>query len=357
MTGRLDWRSGGAVIQMSIARLACTACGAEANASCNCGKPYIPAPRERAKEAVKANPQKSDRAIAKEIGVDHKTVGAARKETTGECSPVESRVGQDGKTRRLPAPKEIEDNDYDPDDAERREKVRKYKQKQRPRDVTGDEGDIDDSNIEEDIEPENYRTAYLLRTEQARRFAVYSGKVTKEIVEEALGVAATWQSFSQELEARYAETSGEDATGDASAVGEPHIGKDGKTRRSPSAARAARLEQKSKQKQQSGDAADIVNRAMTRPLKEFDPGDATDDEFVGRQFLFIASDIVESGAETIEHLNKNRVHASMLAEALTLTEQVIEQWGSIRSLLLDWSKTSRDLDIPDILDRRAERST
>jgi hypothetical protein len=29
--------------QQSIQRLACTACGAEANASCNCGKPYTPA--------------------------------------------------------------------------------------------------------------------------------------------------------------------------------------------------------------------------------------------------------------------------------------------------------------------------
>jgi hypothetical protein len=80
--------------------MVCTGCGAEANASCNCGKPYEPK-AVRAAEAVKATPEKSDRAIAAEIGVDHKTVGAARKELTGENSPVE-RIGLDGKTRKMP---------------------------------------------------------------------------------------------------------------------------------------------------------------------------------------------------------------------------------------------------------------
>jgi len=47
---------------LSVVRLACSACGAEANASCNCGKPY--SPRERAAEVVAAHPEKSNRAIA-----------------------------------------------------------------------------------------------------------------------------------------------------------------------------------------------------------------------------------------------------------------------------------------------------
>jgi hypothetical protein len=87
-----------AAIKVSIQRLQCSACGAEANAACNCGKPYVPA-SVKAAEAVKANPEKSDRAIAKEIGVDHKTVAKARS-ATGEYSPVE-RTGLDGKTRKL----------------------------------------------------------------------------------------------------------------------------------------------------------------------------------------------------------------------------------------------------------------
>ena len=50
--------------------------------SCNCGQPYVPRAL-RAKEAIKANPEKSDRAIAADLGVDHKTVAAARKANWG----------------------------------------------------------------------------------------------------------------------------------------------------------------------------------------------------------------------------------------------------------------------------------
>jgi ParB-like chromosome segregation protein Spo0J len=56
---------------------------------------------------LKADPSKSDRQIGEMIKADHKTVGAvrARKEATGEVSPVEKRVGRDGKTRKQPARK------------------------------------------------------------------------------------------------------------------------------------------------------------------------------------------------------------------------------------------------------------
>ena len=50
------------VIPISLQRLACESCGAEAVASCNCGVPYQPK-SVRAAEAVKANPEKSNRAI------------------------------------------------------------------------------------------------------------------------------------------------------------------------------------------------------------------------------------------------------------------------------------------------------
>jgi hypothetical protein len=100
------------VIQFSIQRLACSECGAEANASCNCGKPYVPK-SVRAREAVEAHPEKSDRAIAAEIGVTHPTVAAARKEVaaTGKDLPVE-RTGLDGKKRRKlvqQAPKDVDE--------------------------------------------------------------------------------------------------------------------------------------------------------------------------------------------------------------------------------------------------------
>ena len=65
-------------IRRSIQRMVCTACGAEANASCNCGVAYQPK-SIRAAEAIKANPEKSDRAIAKEIGASPTTVGKAER--------------------------------------------------------------------------------------------------------------------------------------------------------------------------------------------------------------------------------------------------------------------------------------
>jgi hypothetical protein len=86
----------------SVVRLACSACGAEANASCNCGKPYVPA-GQRAAEAVAANPEKSNRAIAEKIGVDEKTVREAR----ADQSAPETITGRDGKQypakRKLPS--------------------------------------------------------------------------------------------------------------------------------------------------------------------------------------------------------------------------------------------------------------
>jgi hypothetical protein len=71
-------------------------CGAEANASCNCRVSYV-AKSVRAAEAIKANPNKSDRAIAAEIGVSVMIVGQARK-ASGVNFLIPERVGQDGKS-------------------------------------------------------------------------------------------------------------------------------------------------------------------------------------------------------------------------------------------------------------------
>lgn len=74
--------------------LCCIKCGAKPG--CDCGVAYVPAQVFAAK-AVAAHPEKSDRAIAAAIGVDHKTVAKARK-SVGEKSPT--RVGTDGKRYR-----------------------------------------------------------------------------------------------------------------------------------------------------------------------------------------------------------------------------------------------------------------
>jgi hypothetical protein len=79
-------------IKISIQRMQCTACGAEANASCNCGKPY--APIKIAQNYVRANPSASVRAVAKETGVSHATAQRAKAAVSLD-TPV---IGRDGKT-------------------------------------------------------------------------------------------------------------------------------------------------------------------------------------------------------------------------------------------------------------------
>jgi hypothetical protein len=78
----------------------CSSCGSAAKATCHCGVAYLPA-SEFAARAVAANPHKSDRAIATEIGVSADTVRRARK-STARNRAVGKRVGRDGKTRKLP---------------------------------------------------------------------------------------------------------------------------------------------------------------------------------------------------------------------------------------------------------------
>ena len=57
------------VVPPPLARkLECSACGATTDAACDCGASYTPA-GARAAKAVAANPERSDRAIAAELGV------------------------------------------------------------------------------------------------------------------------------------------------------------------------------------------------------------------------------------------------------------------------------------------------
>lgn len=85
--------------------MVCTGCGAEANASCNCGLAYVPA-SQRAAEAIKNNPEKSNRAIAAELGVSDMTVGRAR-ESLGATYVAPDRLGRDGKIYTFSKPEEV----------------------------------------------------------------------------------------------------------------------------------------------------------------------------------------------------------------------------------------------------------
>ena len=63
--------------------------------------------RQLIAKIIKAKPEASDRTIAKQVKRDHKTVAKIRKklESTGEVSPVEKRIGADGKQRKSRAKK------------------------------------------------------------------------------------------------------------------------------------------------------------------------------------------------------------------------------------------------------------
>lgn len=81
--------------------LECSSCGATANAACSCGVEYVPA-GTRAIKAVAESPGKSDRAIAKELGVSPTIVHRARRKATAHKDAV-PRVGLDGKARKQPS--------------------------------------------------------------------------------------------------------------------------------------------------------------------------------------------------------------------------------------------------------------
>jgi hypothetical protein len=60
--------------------------------------------------------------------------------------------------------------------------------------------------VEDDLERDEYREAFLLRTADCLSFAVYSGTVDQEVIAAAKRVMSKWQEFTQILEQRYAET-------------------------------------------------------------------------------------------------------------------------------------------------------
>jgi hypothetical protein len=167
---------------MSIQRMVCTGCGAEANASCNCGLNYVPA-AVRVAEAIKANPGKSIRLIAAEIGVSKSTVGRAYNSTVPSGTVEEKRIGADGRTRRMPSRKPQE-----PPDKE---------------------------------ELDSYHALFLMRADTAIRCAEYveGTVITDKMIAAARRVAAEWTTLTEQME---------NMPCDASASPETVTGLDGK---------------------------------------------------------------------------------------------------------------------------------
>jgi hypothetical protein len=89
-------------VPVAFPKLKCIQCHSEVSAACDCGAPYL-SPFDLAAQAVKADPEKSNRAIAAEIGVSNQTVMRARKAATAPNGAVEKRRGRDVKRRRQPS--------------------------------------------------------------------------------------------------------------------------------------------------------------------------------------------------------------------------------------------------------------
>jgi hypothetical protein len=85
------------------AALVCSSCGAPGEGSCRCGVAYVP-PGQRAADAVKANPDKSDRAIAADLGVSQPTVSRARRKSVDTNVSTGKRTGKDGKKYKARKP-------------------------------------------------------------------------------------------------------------------------------------------------------------------------------------------------------------------------------------------------------------
>lgn len=132
----------------------CSSCGVDAG--CNCGAPLMSKAR-RAAEAIAANPHKSDRAIAADLGINNATVSRARQTTVaGATVEGEPRVGLDGKQRRMPVRREEED-EYD-----------------------------------NEIAVEQTKQVFLLGAHEAIQVAEYYGPSDDEIIQTARDTAAAW---------------------------------------------------------------------------------------------------------------------------------------------------------------------
>ena len=148
--------------------------------------------REIIAAVLKAQPEKSDRAIAAELGVGRMKVNRARKATVTGVT-VDKRIGLDGKARKQPAKKDLFDRgkgcDFDStsqakDDAE-------------PYRVTRARGYF--ASVKEAV-----RLAHenLFIVENKAEWArLDPDEITSEVIEAAEGAAAAWSECVQKLRA------------------------------------------------------------------------------------------------------------------------------------------------------------
>lgn len=142
---------------------------------------FAPADRKQLAALLKAE-GKSNREIARELSVDEGTI---RRDTAENSAKNAENSAPEANGKKLP------------DDS-------KASAKQGPNESTDAQAPANDSegdepDIENEVEPENYRTAFLIRADQARKLAVYSGPIDDEVCLMARQVAAVWTLLAQTL--------------------------------------------------------------------------------------------------------------------------------------------------------------
>jgi len=99
--------------KIKATHLRCIRCNVSIEAACDCGVGYERwAPKERAAKALKSNPEKSNRVIAQEIGVNERTVRNTRGAGAEKSAP-ERRTGADGKNYPASQPPKLKTVDDD----------------------------------------------------------------------------------------------------------------------------------------------------------------------------------------------------------------------------------------------------
>jgi DNA-binding transcriptional MocR family regulator len=213
-----------ATIPISIQRMVCTGCGAEVNANCNCGVVYVPK-AQRAADAIKANPEKSDRAIAKEIGASPTTVGKAREQlsTTGQLED-RPRTGLDGKTRKMPEKKRASETplpgskEYERDKAECIRLARNAEDAERKLAEFKAATAKARQEREENIGQENHRNVPLMNSAASIQSAEYHGPIDDEIIAACRRTAQAWDALANKLANKRAAVAGNDVSNEASAA-------------------------------------------------------------------------------------------------------------------------------------------
>jgi hypothetical protein len=85
-------------LQKAATQLQCSACGVVADGACDCGAPCVPV-SVRAAEAIAKSPEKSNRAIAADLGVGVESVRTTRNKLGDQQGSPANHVGKDGKSK------------------------------------------------------------------------------------------------------------------------------------------------------------------------------------------------------------------------------------------------------------------